>query len=242
MALVCWSGGLDSTLVLYDLAVRYRDDKTPPDAHGLRAVSVVHHQVSCQKQARRARNAIRRAMRKENLAFRHAAVRWRASGEFSGHQAEGGLAQPGLWLAVAQSYLLDDEDLYLGYVKGDDVWHHFSELKQAFAGMQGLAGKTGRLLTPLEWDRKADVIARIRRAKLYRHCWYCEGSNWRGDEPKEPCGVCVPCRTHRAARWVLRQEGGSARPLTVRGRIPEETADDPPKKAARKRPAKKRKR
>lgn len=238
MALVCWSGGADSTLILHDLAVRYKGKKDKPDEHGLRALSVIHSQVPCQPQSRAARRKIAAKFRKTGLAFRHATLAFKGSGDFDMPGNSGGLYQPPLWLAAAVGYLEPDEDLYMGYIRGDDIWHHADQLRGAFRCLQDIGGRTGKLVTPLEWFHKSDVIRELRRANLLRHCWHCEGA---GDAELRPCGRCASCESHHVGLFRLRRFGGGLGATLARPACPDVFGDEelqerpPPRKRARKR-------
>jgi len=217
MAIVCWSGGLDSTLVLCDLA-RAMKDGHAPDKHGVRALSIVHEQVPCQPQARIARASLRVRFKEMGLRFDQTTVALKSSGRFQATRGSG-LAQPLFWLGIAVSYLEEDEDLYMGYVHGDCVWHYSDHLKAAFGGLQGVGGRTGKLCLPLEWLRKVDVILKCQDLGLYDHCWWCEGDQ--ADLVKlehgrlGPCGRCPACETHGVGLWLLEQAKARAVALTT---------------------------
>lgn len=135
--LVCWSGGLDSTLTLVDLAKRYAatpKGELPPDKYGLRALSIVHQQVPCQPQASKSRAAIRSLMKKRGWSFRHSTVYCRTKGRFEATVGTG-LSQPLFWLSMAVGYLEEDEDLYMGYVHGDCIWHYTEHLMACFRAL-----------------------------------------------------------------------------------------------------------
>jgi hypothetical protein len=222
MAVVCWSGGVDSTLVLYDLALEAKNGRGCK--HGVRALTIVQPQVPCQPQGALARAALKVRFRELGLRFDHAVLTMRVSGRFYPTSVGSGLVQPLFWVGSAVNYLAGDEDLYLGYVHGDCIWHYIGHLRAAFTGLLGVSGRSGNLVMPLEWSRKAEVIERAQGLGLYEQCWWCEG-----DQDKlvrlprgrlGPCGECPACKTHKTGLWQLEMglfkssEGGEGKVST----------------------------
>src|SRR5688572_28688172 len=123
MALLCWSGGSDSTKLLIDLA---RAGKNP------RALSFRHPQVNCYKEQSLARERVKRWMRKQCLRAEYHEVETRHSPGFAGAASGGGNNQSIMWLVAAVLYLEPAEDLYLGYNRGDEFWHVRADHDWAF--------------------------------------------------------------------------------------------------------------
>ncbi len=205
MSLICWSGGLDSTLVLYDLAREHRDGVNFQQ-HGVRALSIIHPQISQHRKAvERSRKALKRKFREAGLTIAfleveitQTAAAWKEQ-NFLGSAAN---PQSFLWLTMAANYLEPVEDLYSGYIRGDDFWHRAEKCQTAFAGLQSFAGREGRLIHQLEWVDKAEVITRTKELGLYDLAWWCEDLK----PPRgKPCGKCPSCRTNDAALWKLSQ-------------------------------------
>lgn len=205
MSLLCWSGGLDSSLVLHQIAVEQRDG-TKAHPHGIRALTIHHTQISmCGAAADKARKALAEKFRRSGLNINYldvtveqSAKSWRTE-NFLGSCDN---PQALLWLTVAANYLERDEDLYSGYIRTDDYWHSANRYQAAFEALQAVAGRTGRLVHPLEWETKADVIRSTKELQLHDLCWWCEKSNLK---PKRgtyaPCGVCKSCQTHATGEW-----------------------------------------
>lgn len=214
MSLVCWSGGLDSTLVLHTMATEQRDG-TKPHPHGVRALTIIHPQVSChQPSADKARAAIKEAFRKQALTVSYlevtigqTAASWRNE-SFVGSSSN---PQSLLWLTLAVNYLERDEDLHTGYIRGDDYWHSLGRSQAAFDALQKLAEHTGQMVHPLEWETKADVIRRTKELDLYRHCWWCEEMAPKKVRGKvRPCGVCKSCLTNDTGLWQIEKLSGGS--------------------------------
>lgn len=209
MSLVLWSGGLDSTLILHNLAVEQRDG-TKAHAHGVRALSINQSQIGCHPPTVEAsRKAIKESFRNKGIIVHYVEVTiqqtvdaWRLENFVGG----GENPQLLLWLSLAVNYLETDEDLYAGYIRGDDAWHRVGSVNEAFSALQRLGGKTGALQFPLEWESKAGVIRAMKNLGLYENCWWCEEC-----KPKTkrglglPCGKCKSCITNDTALWQLRK-------------------------------------
>ncbi|HEV8061104.1 MAG TPA: 7-cyano-7-deazaguanine synthase [Gemmataceae bacterium] len=195
--LLLWSGGCDSTLMLFWFARQAVANGDPAP----RTLAINYEQVPCAEQQRKARGAILKELAHRKLPVQHAELTLTKETEAAieceqGANADGsrtGLVQPALWLSLAQPFLQPTENLYLGYVRGDDIWHYRTQLFDAFNAMQGVLKKTGTLQLPYEWWPKCSVISELRAADLLKHVWYCEDRT-----VKKPCGSCPACRTMSA--------------------------------------------
>ena len=114
------------------------------------------------------------------------------------------MGQPPIWQFNAVTYLGEKENLYLGYIKPDCVWHHRTELFGLFKNICDITGRTGKLEIPLEWFSKDDVIRELTTVGLEDLVWWCEKPD--GETDFKPCGKCPPCKTVEAARVVLKKE------------------------------------
>lgn len=197
MSLVLWSGGVDSTHVLYRLL--RKDDVYFRVNDEIRALSIDIDRCSHNQQQIQARNTIKKILaNKYQFKFDHIEVTVRHTGDMCPH---GGLIQPVIWIPLATTFLKENEDLYVGYIQQDDYYHHLTEAKKIFQGCMEMMCKTGKLKDPLEWWRKAEIIKYLRKEdkKILNSTWYCE-------EPRKnkPCGKCKPCITHRLALFELK--------------------------------------
>lgn len=193
MALVVWSGGCDSTLVLHDLAKKQGN---------VRALSIRHINVPAAKESDRARTRLLSRLQKKGLNIDHTTIDVnQCESDVQIEALDGGCAQPVLWLAIAVGYLREKEDLYFGHHRGDDFWEFRSAFEAAFRALQKIRGGKGKIVYPLRAFHKADILKRLQALSLYRDCWYCENPR-----DGKRCGRCRPCITHRTAIWQL-QEG-----------------------------------
>lgn len=207
MSLLLWSGGLDSTLILHDIAKEARDG-TKHHPHGIRVLSVIHEQVGChQKAAAKSRESIKIWLRRQGMSPTFINLEWKQ--EWRSWRAEQGIGsannpQAFLWFTIAMNYLEPDEDLYAGYIRGDDFWHHIGAVRHSFGALKALAGHGGTMIFPLEWERKSDVIRRTKELGLYDLCWWCEeNSPPKVNRKLVACGKCQSCLTNEAGLWEL---------------------------------------
>jgi len=192
MSLVLWSGGCDSTLLLYTLAMW--------SSEPVRALTIEHPQVEAKAEQAIARNRIAAEFNRRGLAIDHTTVRVAHEGTLGSYKGDG-LGQPQIWISIGTMYLQPNDSLNVGYVAGDDVWGRFDALQSTFDGIQKVAGKSGSLSTPLRYFTKEIVIRRLMMLDLYRLCWWCE-------MPKlgKPCGKCHPCTRHAETLLLMRRK------------------------------------
>lgn len=220
MSLVLWSGGCDSTLVLFELAAEALAAGKPLP----RALSIVYdQQVPAAYQHRKARERILRELAQRGLKIEHSELSLSLSGE-NYVKGSPGLPQPVLWLTAAQLFLEPDEDLYAAYIRGDDIWHYRQFLFSVFDNAQALLRKSGKLQLPLEWESKDGVLKDLQSYGLLKLCWYCE--TVRGESMK-PCGWCPSCKTMAAGRFLAKRKWGYDKP--PKDDHEPETKDEPEK-------------
>jgi 7-cyano-7-deazaguanine synthase in queuosine biosynthesis len=202
--LVCWSGGCDSTMMLLHLIQQMTDGCTCAHKwHEIRAITFKHPQLWAEAEQAHARQQITEQIKQRfpGVHLQQNVISMSYSEACIDGDIPNGLTQPQFWL-IAQSYLHQDEDLYIGYIRGDDALSRLHQIETAFYALQQIGGKTGKLLFPLNtsgWG-KVEIINMLREWGVYDLCWYCS-------HPKngKPCGYCTSCLTHGAARWRIEQ-------------------------------------
>jgi len=199
MALICWSGGCDSTLILWDL-LQKQSKNDPP----IRTIAIDHFAVWAGEEQDAARTKILFVLRERGFRIEHETLTIRC-GDRNGLPCGTSekpstlrIPQAPLWLINAIMHLEPKEDLYVGYIRGDDVWHYIQEYRWVFQYAAYLVGREGKLFTPLEFFTKADVIQALKLAKLFQYCWTCSS-------PKngKQCGKCKECKTQKLALYEL---------------------------------------
>lgn len=186
MSLVCWSGGCDSTLVLYNLVKNRRCDEI------VRAVSITHPQIYAAKESKTARANISKFLHAKGYGFLHSEIEVSNKGHVPVIKGNG-IAQGALWLSMSSLHLEEKEDLYFGYIREDDIWHYRNWFFCAFFDLKTMMGKEGAVKIPLEWHTKTEVLKELPK-DLLKLCWWCES-------PKKgkACGKCKPCVRHKKA-------------------------------------------
>jgi len=203
-SLVVWSGGADSTLVLYDLA-QYSSAK-----HPVRAVSFEHSQVPGAQEHYYARNKILLHLRNQGAHVQHTLVKVSTHGafEFLGDNSD---PQAVFWTLAIQM-LRPDEDIYFGYTKEAGWWrgNHFGRV---FTEFQRAAERHGALYLPLGMMARPAVLHRLKGLGLLKMVWWCEGERLATQRPTKikraakPCGKCGSCLHHATALWQLKEHG-----------------------------------
>ena len=192
--LISWSAGLDSTYLL--LCVLFPHNNEPTKS--IRTISINSPQVLQYKKEKEQRKIIKRILKKsygKTFDSQEVNISETKPGMIC-NQLEG-LSQPTLWVSLSTLYLDTNEDLYMGYVRGDDFWHFKKHVVKAFKSQQKLLGKKGKLLFPLEWKTKAKMISHLKKnfKDIYDNVTYCE------ENKEKPCGVCVCCKRHLLAEY-----------------------------------------
>lgn len=197
--LVCWSGGCDSTLLLYHVAKQYGTAGSPVRAFALDSDS---HLTAGRKEAQ-ARKRILRELRKRglNIELTEMSLTATAGSGLSDH----GLPQAVMWLLASQA-LTDQETLAMGYVKGDDWLANIEHFQTVFNKLQTIAGRTGTLWLPLMFTEKRGVLHQLREMDLLELTWWCGAPDGR-KKTQAPCGKCASCETHATALWKLGKFG-----------------------------------
>lgn len=186
--MICWSGGCDSTLLLYDRA------KNSSSIWPERTISINHCNVPNIQDQAKARQKI--LVKLKDKGFHIEPIE--ATFENTSYPIKESLIQPQIWLSIAVQYLRKDEDLYMGYIMGDCIWQYKTELINAFNALQAIGGKTGQLQFPLQNCDKTYVIQGLTEAELINDVWFCEG----GIDGIR-CNRCGSCKRHLLAIWEM---------------------------------------
>lgn len=196
-ALVCWSGGCDSTLVLHEMARVYGTPSYP-----VRAVAITSDQVTARSGEKRARKRLLKTFHKQGLHIDFLEIHIESvTGDGMKHH---GLPQAVLWLNASQM-LRKTEHLVLGYIKGDCWIEYRAEFNTIFTNLQTISDRTGSLWTPLRYIQKPAVLADLKKRDLLDLTWWCESPKGRGGS--KTCGDCASCQRHETALWRLAKHG-----------------------------------
>ena len=198
--LVSWSGGCDSTLLLYHACRKFGTPDEP-----IRALSITADQVTTEKHENAAREKLLKEFKKRGLHVEHEQVH--ISLKKGPGMRGGGLPQALMWLYGTQ-FLREDAWFALGYIKGDDWLYHRDDFAEVFKRLQSIGGRTGNLWTPLIWTEKRAVIRELEELELLTLTTWCDRLSRKSKAKNaEPCGECASCRTHDTAVWKLETYG-----------------------------------
>lgn len=198
---VMWSGGCDSTLLLYEVLETY----------GIENVVAVSYNYPWLLKNKRESERIHREAFKRKMATRNSS--WATTDinhlEFdismntiSGKMQDiygAGLPQAVAWLLSVPICARENSYIYTGAIKSDDLTLQLSSYHEMFTGIANTLNRKIFLREPFLYMTKANVIEKLIRYGIFDSTWHCE-------MPKDintPCYECVPCRTHVAALTEL---------------------------------------
>lgn len=191
---VMWSGGTDSTLLLYELLKAY-------GPHKVTAISYKYPWLASGKvkSEKDHRLAFAAKMNIQGLGgFQSTEVnitQETISGGFLASSAGAGLPQALAWLLSVPIYAEQDAYVYDGGIRNDDLTLRMEAYHSIIRGIAGVMQKGITFRTPYIYLTKAQILEKLIAYDLYDCTWYCEIPN----EENTPCDHCVPCRTHIAA-------------------------------------------
>jgi 7-cyano-7-deazaguanine synthase in queuosine biosynthesis len=193
-ALVCWSGGCDSTLALERLL---KDENVT-----VRTISFTYNrQLAAVKEQRKARKKLKKKLEKMYHKFDSFEVAVNTSDPGSLESGDC-VIQPAMWIPLTYLHARADEEIHFGYVKEDCFWHVKREMGYVLRYLMDVVGKEIILRYPLEWTEKCYVIEELKDLGLLDDCWYCENPKLVHGTKKNrtvQCGHCECCVNHRTA-------------------------------------------
>jgi len=186
---ILWSGGLDSTLLLYEKA---RDNPTEL----INAVTIpnIANTVQASKQESLARKKLKKKIPFKNIKYHEINIDYNYIDET--------WTMP-IWLCHSIMSIKKDDNLNFSYLSSDgaDFWVKRQELINAFNSIMKLRGNTATISFPFEYKTKGYVIEQLKRLKLIKDCWTC-GNPKNG----KPCNKCMKCISLK--RWSAYPEKG----------------------------------
>jgi len=196
--LVVWSGGMDSTLVLNNLAKKSTSDN--PVLAVSFDVSMIH--TLKLQQEKLARKEYLRYAKAKNYHIESSVIR--ISTTNLGIQSLG-WPQQLAWFCFLLPYIPNECDVHYGYIQGDCCWLAVNEFYNMFKHFQYIGSRKETSLNfPLSFKTKREVLQEYKASGLLlRYSWTCEHPIQKGTDKVKPCGRCVPCVTLRMAKMEL---------------------------------------
>jgi len=187
---VIWSGGLDSTYLLDQIARIYSTQEQQ-----VYTISFIYPHIDKNKELmeKRARKKYLSYARKKGYNIESFVLNIADAPPMGGR----GLKQQILWMLLSLPYVWDNSVMHFGYVRKDDFWHYrhrFDKIAKQIGKIKELSSV--EMAYDLEDVDKSNLIGKIPDGMF----WYCES-------PKKikkrivPCGTCCCCVTHKVAEY-----------------------------------------
>lgn len=177
--LCAWSGGLDSTRMVYDyLRSGYEVDCF--------YINITNNAEKVKREAQ-AKNKLLKKLQ----AF--GSIRYRTPSVFTmWGTSNAGLCLPPLLLTAAADYDTGEyEEVAFGYVMGDDAISFLPEISKLWKSLQKLRfGSKAKITFPLKQKSKLEVYYGL-PYELFEDVTWCESQT---KTTKRNCGNCTPCK------------------------------------------------
>lgn len=192
---VLWSGGCDSTLLLYELL----------DAYGSNNVVAVSYKYPWLSEHKCTSETKYRSLFKEKMNklggnfanVRHMEIEISdkmVSGEPM-YVKGGGLPQSIAWLLSIPLYANKISYVYDGTIHNDDLVLNLSQYQQIFQCISEILNRRLILRQPYLRYTKATIIEKLIARGIYDCTWFCELPIHKN----KICTKCIPCKTHISA-------------------------------------------
>jgi hypothetical protein len=189
---VSWSGGCDSTVLLYELCQQLKG-KTKPIALISEPWFLTDNKI---KSERYHRELIEKEFGKLDISFATTTITSDLLNAYNIPKNDAyGLSQPGLWILQFLTLIPNYSVLHFGYIRTDDFWHYKTEFLKLTEYFCQMLNKKVEIRFDLEYNTKPEIITRLKEIQLLDKTWYCELPN----QINVPCNNCVSCKTHQRA-------------------------------------------
>ena len=207
-----WSGGIDSTVLLYKFMVENPD--TDIYTYSVKHCQIHQGQQYMENLARK--RFLKWVGKKKSKYVHHTQIELCENGS---QLAYGGAGQSTLWFSVFLLYINNNSIIHTGYIRGDDFWFHkndINDLVNAYCRLKEYDNI--KLEFDLQFFRKSDIIRFVEDNGIPNNCyWYCESpkkvGRWYYPCPHDNGYMCECCLTHKTYfnRYKLEHKGTIAR-------------------------------
>lgn len=185
--LILWSGGLDSTYLVYDRLI---------NGHPVDVLNVeLENNDDIQVHEKAAMGSMAKILQADKSLA--AGIRNNYTYRLNRLCASITFAQPLCWTFAYMSVLDTDKhsSIEIGYVEGDDFWHHKHDIVNYVKTIMSVHFPSPVPVEfPLEWIDKAAILrnmgSTVLGRKLLSKVRYCESVD------KKACGTCASCIKH----------------------------------------------
>lgn len=199
--IVMWSGGTDSTLLLYELLQTYGPEKVIAISYNY--PWLLKSKFEMENRYRELFKAKLRIVDPRLADFNHSVMTISVDNMIRGNHDNNriGYIQAASWLLSIPQFATKNSYIYLGSIINDELETVKSEsLNQLFEGICGVIGKDLYLRRPYLLFKKFMIIQKLIEYKLYDSTWFCEMPY---NTNNKICGKCNPCLTHLEALHTL---------------------------------------
>lgn len=199
---VLWSGGCDSTLLLWTLL---RKAERQNMKRKIMAITASPSFLVPDKLAAeiRARERITDEINARGYMFDEFNIKIDTIGKAAVGSYNQGLPQQLMWVSMALPYVPDNSIIHFGYIRGDDFWMYRQYVESIVENMGKMLGKKLYISYPLSHTKKYEVISELKKDKLYKRTWFCERPTMVDGKPIA-CGYCDACKTHKMHKLYLK--------------------------------------
>jgi len=188
---VVWSGGYDSTLILYDI---------------LKEHGCCHTLYFDLKGISKEKRILELSYRKKFIEFAKK-KNWNIIDniikiDYGKLYADNLLPQQTFWMLNSLWFVPDNATISFGFHRGDDFWHQCSKYESMGQTILEALNKKIWINFPLKWKDKHSIIADIRNNKLEKYVWTCECPT----EKNKACGYCRPCKLLKMCNLYLKDD------------------------------------
>jgi len=191
--IVVWSGGLDSTLLLNNLA-KESSEENPVFAFSFKLHII--HDIKDKMEVRARKNYLKYA-KQQGYHIEHNVI----TIDGPGYPSET-WAQQKSWLCFILPYMPNNCEINFGYIQSDSIWPALDNHLKILENFQYLGGiGDSRLSFPFTFKEKWEVLKEFQEEGIPENCfWTCEKPL---KKPITPCGKCEPCIHLKMAKQEL---------------------------------------
>lgn len=183
--LIPWSGGIDSTYLLYSKLRDGIDVRTFYVRVGNNVVKTRHEL--------RARRRLARTIKVMNLPGKWLSDSWRFNSSLVDGAALIHGPQTLIWLLHAAMNLKEDvQTVSIAFSVGDGAVYYTRDAEAVWGAYGGFFSGNAKLEFPLLKWLRTDIVRRL-PVDLLKDVWYCENPS----PSEKPCGKCDKCVNHR---------------------------------------------
>lgn len=201
---IMWSGGADSTLLLYELLDAYGSDRVVAISYTYPWLTDI--KKDSEKKQRDAFKAKMNLRGDRYSQFCH--MTFDVSNKYEGFNSSkfvsiqsGGLPQSIAWLFSIPLYVPDMSYVYTGAIRTDDLTYYKNEYGEIIRNISKILQRDFIYREPYIQLQKHDVLEKLFLYSIYDVTWFCELP----DQSHQPCLECTPCKDHLLALHYLSQ-------------------------------------